>query len=365
MVIVEDLVVDYALAGGAHRAVDRVSLDVAHGEFFTLLGPSGCGKTSILRAIAGLERPSSGRIGMAGQDVFNAARGIDVSAHRRDVSMVFQSYAIWPHLTVAGNVAFPLEIAGVRGAERAERLQRALELVGLSGQVDRLATNLSGGQQQRVAIARGIIRSSPLILLDEPLSNLDAKLREQMRVELRDLLKGVGISAVYVTHDQEEALALSDRIAVMNAGRIVEIGAPRALYLTPKTRFAAAFLGQAELFAVTGRPQGGSINTEIGPVAVAAAPPQQKADFVLARPEAMVLHPAGAVGENRFAGRLIRSIFSGRHEICVIELAGGRRISVLAPPYARLADGCELTVELPRDRLALVTDDDGCEVAQS
>jgi len=357
MVIVEDLVVDYPLAGGAHRAVDRVSLEVEPGEFFTLLGPSGCGKTSILRSIAGLERPSAGRIAMAGQEVFNAARRVDVPAHRRDVSMVFQSYAIWPHLTVAGNVAFPLEIAGVGGAERDERLQRALELVGLSGQADRLATNLSGGQQQRVAIARAIIRRSPLILLDEPLSNLDAKLREQMRVELRDLLKAVGFSAVYVTHDQEEALALSDRIAVMSAGRIVEVGEPRALYLTPKTRFAASFLGQAELFAVTGAPQDGTIETEIGRVAIPAAPLHQNTGFILARPEAMVLHPPGAVGENRFAGRLIRSIFSGRHDSCVIELAGGRRISVLAPPYDRRADGCELTVELPRDRLALLTDD--------
>ena len=337
--------------GAGQASVRGVSLRVEKGEFVTLLGPSGCGKTSTLRSVAGLESPSDGTIRIGAVEVFDAGRSIDVPTHTRDISMVFQSYAVWPHMSVRQNVAFPLEVAAIAAAECERRVAEALEMVGLSPFATRSATQLSGGQQQRVAIARALVRRSAVMLLDEPLSNLDAKLREQMRLELRHLLKSVGLTAVYVTHDQEEALALSDRIALMDAGKIVEVGSPRALYLHPQTRFAAQFLGAAEILRASGGAEG-HVQTELGPLQFDG----NGAAFghVGIRPEAIVLHCAPAINPgapNRFEGQLVSVVFSGRQQQVQVRLAGGRVLQVLTDPLAALEVGAAVSVELPPARL--------------
>ena len=233
-----------SFAGGA-PAVDGVTLDIAEGESLTLLGPSGCGKSTTLRMIAGLERPDAGAIHIDGAPVVSVAEGIDLPPERRNIGMVFQSYAIWPHMTVAENVAFPLGARGVPKSEAQGRVRDALSTVGLAGLEDRPATRLSGGQQQRVALARALVHRPAVLLLDEPLSNLDVQLREQMRFELKRLQRRLGWTLVNVTHDQVEALGLSDRIAIMNRGRIEQVGTPRELYEWPATPFVRDFLGKS------------------------------------------------------------------------------------------------------------------------
>jgi iron(III) transport system ATP-binding protein len=228
-------------------AVTGLDFDIPEGKLFTLLGPSGCGKTTTLRMIAGLERPSAGRITIGGSTVYDGEAGIFVPANRRPIGMVFQSYAIWPHMTVVENVAFPLTV-GEHRRSRKEAFARALtslELVGLAEVAQRPATALSGGQQQRVALARALVREPKVLLLDEPLSNLDAQLRERMRAEIRAVQQALGITAVYVTHDQGEALAISDLIMLMDQGAIVETGVPQEIYRRPRAEFTANFIGVA------------------------------------------------------------------------------------------------------------------------
>jgi iron(III) transport system ATP-binding protein len=231
------------------RAAKNVSFDVPAGKLFTLLGPSGCGKTTTLRSIAGLERPTSGEIAVHGKLMSSAEQNIFVAPNRRNFGMVFQSYAIWPHMTVFQNAAFPLEVRGGATSRKmsrkaiAEKVTRVLEAVGLADLAGRAATKLSGGQQQRLALARALVMEPQLLLLDEPLSNLDAKLRERMRFELKRLQRKLGLTTVYVTHDQSEALALSHMIAVMNEGQVVQIGTPRDIYEGPCNRFVADFVG--------------------------------------------------------------------------------------------------------------------------
>jgi iron(III) transport system ATP-binding protein len=244
MIRVNDLQKSFAGARGEVRALRGVSFEVGKGELFTLLGPSGCGKTTTLRCIAGLEQPLAGEILVDDRPVFSAADEIFVPPERRNIGMVFQSYAIWPHMTVFQNVAYPLAKEASR-AEIAERVAGILDRLSLGSLADRLAPNLSGGQQQRVALARALVAQPQVLLLDEPLSNLDAKLREQMRFELKALQESFGITTVYVTHDQEEALALSDRIGLMHEGTLVEVGIPAELYLRPAHRLTADFLGTA------------------------------------------------------------------------------------------------------------------------
>ena len=222
-------------------AVDDVSLEIASGQLFTILGPSGCGKTTMLRMIAGLEMASKGQILIGDRDVTR------LPATDRDVSMVFQSYALFPHMTVLENVSYGLHFSGFRKAEAAERAVAGLDLVGLSGYGSRLPSELSGGQQQRVAVARALVLEPQVLLFDEPLSNLDAKLRRQVREEIRDIQQTLGLTVVYVTHDQEEALAVSDRIVVMRNAQIAQIGTPRELYDAPVDRFVADFIGEANL----------------------------------------------------------------------------------------------------------------------
>ncbi len=243
MIVAESLVKTYE--GAKAPVLKGVSFQVERGEVYTLLGPSGCGKTTSLRAVAGLESADSGRILLDGRVVFSSKERINVPPDKRNIGMVFQSYAIWPHMSVSKNVAYPLQGRGLSNDEIRKRVSRALEVVGLLELAERPSPNLSGGQQQRVALARAIVAETSVLLLDEPLSNLDAKLREQMRRDLAALQRQLGHSTIYVTHDQEEALALSHRVALMRDGEIVEEGKPMAMYQHPQHPFTAAFLGAA------------------------------------------------------------------------------------------------------------------------
>lgn len=245
MIQITNLSKEFAGDHGPVKVLDNIELNVPEGSLFTLLGPSGCGKTTTLRSVAGLEKPTGGEIRLNRQTVYSSSTGIWIPTERRQVGMVFQSYAIWPHMTVIENVVYPLEAKRVGSAERARRAKEILEKVGLAELADRPATRLSGGQQQRVALARALVARPQVLLFDEPLSNLDAKLREQLRIEIVSLQKEFGITSLYVTHDQEEALAISDQIAIMRDGEILEIGDALTLYETPVHRFSASFLGLA------------------------------------------------------------------------------------------------------------------------
>ncbi|GAB3365305.1 ABC transporter ATP-binding protein [Modestobacter lapidis] len=228
---------------GGSTAVEHLDLDIVPGEFVTLLGPSGCGKTTTLRCLAGLEVPTRGEISIADRVVYSATSGTFVPPDKRDIGMVFQSYGLWPHMTVAGNVGYPLKLAKVAKPQAREQVVDMLDRVGLAERIDQMATSLSGGQQQRVALARAMVNRPTLMLFDEPLSNLDAKLRLSMRAQIRELHDQLGTTSVYVTHDQEEAIALADRVVVMNMGRIEQVGSPRELYRRPASAFVADFMG--------------------------------------------------------------------------------------------------------------------------
>ena len=249
MVIVENLVKAFQTPEGKLNAVDNVSFNVKEGAFYTLLGPSGCGKTTTLRCVGGLERPDSGSIRIGQKEVFSSSLKLNVPTSQRSIGMVFQSYAIWPHMTVYQNVVYPLRAKKVRKAESQKRVEEVLAIVGLADLAYRPAPRLSGGQQQRVALARALVAQPKVLLLDEPLSNLDAKLRIQMRAELKRLQSQLGITTIYVTHDQQEALTMSDMIALMNKGQIIQEGTPEMIYSQPKNRFTAEFIGTTNIIS--------------------------------------------------------------------------------------------------------------------
>ena len=232
-------------------AVDGVTLEIPRGEFWVLLGPSGCGKTTLLRCIAGLERPDSGEISLDGRVVFSREKKVTLPTEQRGIGMVFQAYALWPHMNVRANVAFPLTTSGrlrrPRRSEIRERVQNALDLVGIGDLIDQPVSQLSGGQQQRVSLARSIVAGNDVILFDEPLSNVDAKVREQLRVEIRSLQRTLGFTAIYVTHDQEEAMELADRIAVLSNGQVAQLGTADEIYNSPTSRYVAEFVGVANV----------------------------------------------------------------------------------------------------------------------
>jgi len=263
MITVRGLVKRFETKDANRNVVNGLEFEIPEGKLFTLLGPSGCGKTTTLRMIAGLERPTAGEILLDGKVVYSREKNIFVPANKRPIGMVFQSYAIWPHMTVFQNVAFPLTVAGGYDRKAVEQKTMAtLDLVGLADTASRSATALSGGQQQRVALARALVREPRVLLLDEPLSNLDAQLRERMRGEIREVQQKLGITAVYVTHDQSEALAISDLVMLMDQGNLVEMGQPQQIYRYPQAEFTANFIGVANSLAgiVEGRAaDGGSI----------------------------------------------------------------------------------------------------------
>src|SRR5574341_456151 len=308
------------------RAVDSISFDVPEGRFFTLLGPSGCGKTTTLRCIAGLERPDDGVIYIGDQVVSSPRDKIFIPPHRRDIGMVFQSYAIWPHMTVFENVAFPLRVGQERLAEKQvhDKVHRALATVQLGGLEDRPAPRLSGGQQQRLALARALVREPKLLLLDEPLSNLDAKLREQMRVELRELQRRLGITTIYVTHDQSEALAMSNLIAVMRDGNIVQMGHPTEIYQIPADEFVADFIGSTNFLRGTVRSTSakpGQVETEYGILDCAVPSGFSNGDgaLVSVRPENINLFTSRPENANNIlAGQVQVSIFLGEMFDCQV-----------------------------------------------
>jgi len=299
---------------GAVKAVDGVSLDVGEGEFFFLLGPSGCGKTTLLRIVAGFCEPDAGEVRFGGRVVNR------VPPHKRNTGMVFQNYALWPHMTVAQNVAYGLELRRLPRAEVRRRVGEALEMVRLAGLQDRKPNALSGGQQQRVALARALVIEPDMLLLDEPLSNLDAKLRIDMRKELRRIHAETGITTVYVTHDQKEALSLAQRIAVMRDGRVEQVDSPRALYLKPAGRFVAEFIGQANV--IPGEARGGDDGKTIvrTPYGAIRACGEERGDVICCiRPEALSLDAAEAA--NRLSGTVEDATYLGDQEQVVLRLS--------------------------------------------
>lgn len=345
------------------QAVNGISFDVPEGKFFTLLGPSGCGKTTTLRCIAGLERPDDGAIFIGERVVSSARDRIFVPPHRRDIGMVFQSYAIWPHMTVFENVSFPLCVGRRHYSTREikEKVSRALAVVKLEGLENRPAPKLSGGQQQRLALARALVSEPKVLLLDEPLSNLDAKLREQMRVELRELQRRLGITSVYVTHDQAEALAMSNVIAVMKDGIIMQIGHPRDIYQSPANQFVADFVGSTNL--IRGVVCAKSSDLEFGEIETAhgrlhcAVPGDLRlgnSTLISVRPENVVLYTDRPANSNNvWQGQVQVVIFLGETYDCQIAV-GDQIMRVRLHPTHRVHRGDSVFLEMPPDRITVL-----------
>ncbi|HYY76284.1 MAG TPA: ABC transporter ATP-binding protein [Gaiellaceae bacterium] len=337
---------------GPVEAVRGLTLDIDEGEFFSLLGPSGCGKTTTLRLVAGFEEPTAGRIFIGDREV------TQTPAHKRPVNTVFQSYALFPHLNVAENVAFGLRFKDVRKAERRRRVAEALALVQLEGFDRRKPSQLSGGQQQRVALARALILEPAVLLLDEPLGALDARLRRSLQLELKTIQKAVGITFVYVTHDQEEALTMSDRMAVMSDGLVQQLGTPRDVYEEPATGFVADFLGVSNL--MPGRTEGGG-RTRVGNAVLVAerGDTGARGDVRLTiRPERIRLEPAGTDGVNRLPGTVARVVYLGSVTQVFVEVAEGRTLQVTTgaadgPPPK---EGSDVAMHLPPDALRILAE---------
>jgi putative spermidine/putrescine transport system ATP-binding protein len=325
-------------AYGNVLAVDALDLTVARGEFVSLLGPSGCGKTTTLQMIAGFVEPTSGRAMLEGTDLFG------VRPNKRGLGVVFQSYALFPHVTVAENVAFGLEMRGVPRAEREQRVKQTLDLVGLSGMADRYPRRMSGGQQQRVALARALVIQPAILLLDEPLSNLDAKLREEMQTELRTIQRSVGTTTILVTHDQGEAMALSDRIVIMNKGQVEQIARPDEAYSRPASAFVANFLGKTNVLSAALVREGHQQIVDMGGFRLSA--PDQSisgAVTVTVRPERITFVADSAPGVR---GRVLARVFQGTHWLFTIETGLGAFIVL------RQNDGAAVPGEGENVRLA-------------
>ena len=345
----------YQTNEGAVRAVQDIDLDVEEGSFLTLLGPSGCGKTTTLRCLAGLEVPEEGEIVIDGKPMVSTYRKVFIPPHKRPIGMVFQSYAIWPHMNVFGNVAFPLAQMKPKpsGRQIREKVLHALEQVRLSGLEKRPAPQLSGGQQQRLALARALVKEPRVLLLDEPLSNLDAKLREELRVELKELTRRLGITSIYVTHDQVEALALSDVVAVMNHGKIIQIGPPKDIYVAPAGKFVASFIGRSNLIegtivdnAMPGA--SGKVITEHGTFDSMLPEGMKKGDkvIILGRPEDFELLVEKPVSlQNVIEGEIKVLLFLGDSIDCRVS-ANNTLLHLSLPPSTRTAIGDKVFVRL-------------------
>jgi iron(III) transport system ATP-binding protein len=344
-------------------ALDSVDLEVRAGEFFVLLGPSGSGKTTLLRSVAGLEKPDSGEIHLGSHLVYSGAKKVFVLPESRKLGMVFQSYAIWPHMTVGENVAVPLREGKAKISRHLvqDRVLKALEMVGLKGMEQRPAPLLSGGQQQRVALARALAVEPAVMLMDEPLSNLDARLREEVRREIKTLTTAIGVTTLYVTHDQSEAMELADRIAVMDQGRILQIGSPEDLYLRPAHPKVAQFLGSANWFPGTVS-AAGVVETSLGRLHIAPAQNAQvsKGDriTVAIRPEGVRLTsgiPSTASEDNVFTGQVVSEVYFGDHRLYTVQVGGVTLLAKL--PFDQHLAG-QVHVAIARSNLHLFPSDD-------
>ncbi len=343
---------------GGTLAVDRVSLGIETGELFFLLGPSGCGKTTLLRMIAGLIDPTDGRILLGERDVTR------VPVEKRNTAMVFQNYALWPHMTVQRNVEFGPRMRGLPAGDRRKRASDNLALVRMDPYARRKPNQLSGGQQQRVALARALAAGADCLLLDEPLSNLDAKLRAEMRTELRRLIKASGATAVYVTHDQKEALSMADRIAVMDAGRLAQVGTPEELYNRPATRFVADFLGEANFLqgALSGGPGRWTLETSCGRLPVGEPGPSPQSDREVrfcVRPERIELLAPGAPkpqGAGTLSATVAQQVYLGELRQYTCRLADGTnwRVSLLGDRLQRFNVGDEVLLSIPGDDVVVL-----------
>lgn len=338
---------------GSFRALDNVSLDIRSGEFLTLLGPSGSGKTTLLMVLSGFVRPDSGSVRFAEREV------VLLPPHKRDIGMVFQNYALFPHMTVAGNLAYPLKLRHVHRAEIEARVEKALDLVQLGGLGARGVDELSGGQRQRVALARAVIFEPRILLMDEPLSALDKNLREQMQLEVRRLHDRLGMTTVYVTHDQREALTMSDRIAVLDKGRIQQVDPPQALYERPKTHFVADFIGESFSLPVTVNDGGATLFDQALhlPRKIAGSEPH----FLVLRPEKLTLLPNSEDGEadvNVIKGQVRQSVFHGDSVMIYVAVRDAHEIALRIPlrgnvvlpqpgEHVRLGYGIEDTIVVP------------------
>jgi len=345
---------------GGQRALDEVEFRVDDGELFTLLGPSGCGKSTTLMCVAGLQRPEGGRIVVGGETFFDPGRRVNVPAERRNLGIVFQSYAVWPHMTVAENLAFPLKLRKLRRQERRARIEEVLALVEMTTYADRYPHQLSGGQQQRVALARALVYSPNVLLLDEPFSNLDAKLRERARLWVKDLQRTLGITTIFVTHDQDEALSMSNRVLVMNFGEVLQIGTPEEIYRNPADRFVAEFVGRVNLIPGTvAAVESGRIVVDVdgaGRRLTVDAPDGRTRDssvVVAVRPEVVTLLPEGSSelnGTNTWDANVHAVSFLGDHYEYALE-AGPLSLTVQS---LRRLEGPRLKVHIPPDGCTLV-----------
>jgi iron(III) transport system ATP-binding protein len=349
---IRSLVKSYDSPQGRVKAVKGIDLEVAEHEVCVLLGPSGCGKTTALRCVAGLETPDEGEIRLGGKVVYSSADGIHVPTERRDIGMVFQSYALWPHMNVFQVVAYPLTDGRRRlpAAEVAEKVRKALELVRLGGLEKRHVTDLSGGQQQRVALARALVAEPEVLLMDEPLSNLDARLREEMRLEVRRITTQLGLTTLYVTHDQTEALSLADRVCVMNAGVFVDQGTPERVYFSPANRFSAEFVGQ--MIFVPGRVAGDrAVDCALGRVEcdLPAGLETGAAVSLAIRPEHIVIGSSDARQGLSVDGRVRDRLFQGDSVLYKIE-AGGIELAVRLSSTSVGAVGDAIALHFPSGR---------------
>ncbi len=352
---VESLVKEFA----ENRALDDVSFEVSEGELFTLLGPSGCGKSTTLMSIAGFQTPEAGRIGVGGDVFYDAAQRVNVPAERRNLGIVFQSYAVWPHMTVFDNLAFPLKVRKMKRPAIRSRVLEVLELVEMVEYADRYPHQLSGGQQQRVALARALVYSPSVLLLDEPFSNLDAKLRERARAWVKELQRELGLTTVFVTHDQDEALSMSDRVAVMSLGEVQQIGTPEEIYNRPANRFVAEFVGSVNLLSGTvAAYEGGRVAVELAGgrklwVDSERAPTLKETLTLAVRPEALRVEAADGStlnGSNTLDAHVHSVAFLGDHY--QYELQAGPLMLTAQTAKQLLVD--RVRVHIPADACAII-----------
>jgi len=367
MLSVQNLCTEYPNEHGeVVKAAQDITFEVPEGKLFTLLGPSGCGKTTTLRSIAGLERPKSGLISVGGAAVYSSSGNVFVAPNKRNFGMVFQSYAIWPHMNVFQNAAFPLEVGAKRYSKKEiqDKVMRVLTAVGLDQYADREATKMSGGQQQRLALARALVMEPKLLLLDEPLSNLDAKLRERMRFELKRMQRELGLTTIYVTHDQSEALALSHEIAVMNSGRIAQVGSPRDIYERPRNKFVADFVGLTNFIDATveGPDEGDNhyrVTSGIGSLKVTSYDKFDKGDAALisVRPEDIQVHEnERPQGDNVLEGTVSFKVFLGEYMDFQIKV-GNREVLARVHPSLKAPVGAKVYLRLNPEKCICIADD--------